>query len=599
MSHCTHPYRDSERACPHTPVGESSLCLWHNPAVQKSDAYARDLLAQADVVAQGDLTQFQLVGLVWYGAQLPRRNFRGADLRDAIFDGSDLTGCDFSGAILRRACFKRCTMQGVHLTGADLTGTNFCDSDLSNATITCAIIDGTLLMGADLEGVQLASATIKSFRWNRRTRFNKAISDTEVRSDGDSDAPTQAFLAPLALETSASARSQLLDGDIEDNRTREYIAESESVTPLASLPVTENFGPTKITKIVALPTPQKQWLPWAVAATIAVGGAGVGAWGYAATRGASSVSSTTLADVQQERDNLLTQHEADIAEMRRVQDRAHVAESHAAENIQESTMRRTELESLRAQLRDAELEASRCQSAEDKAALLGVTVQELELINGDIARHGARQERLGRVLSDGVSRLDRERQEAVTALARNQADVQHLLVLEHDVQGLRDQISDTTRERDVLLAQNRKLMSELTVAQGDIERYLARVEGTHLRDVLVGNGVEAALLPIEAGTTLALNGDYLLTLRVDPGAQAGLVQAQIVVQRPPSAANPEITLVLYDAERQPLRRLSYSFPHVDRGAPLVSSTTITACDRFPSFARVQVVPGLDGMTAAR
>ena len=76
-------------------------------------------------------------------------------------------------------------------------------------------------------------------------------------------------------------------------------------------------------------------------------------------------------------------------------------------------------------------------------------------------------------------------------------------------------------------------------------------------------------------------------------------QIQVVVQRPAAAANPEVTVVLYDRDQRPLRRLSHSFPHIDAGKPFVAVSTTVACDRFPAFARVLIAPGMDGLSAAR
>jgi hypothetical protein len=107
------------------------------------------------------------------------------------------------------------------------------------------------------------------------------------------------------------------------------------------------------------------------------------------------------------------------------------------------------------------------------------------------------------------------------------------------------------------------------------------------------------MLSVVKGKPVAMSGDYLLTLRVDPGEQPGLVRAGIVVQRPSGATNPDVTVVLYDENQQPLRRIAYSFPHVDAGKPFVASTTEIVCEKFPAFARVMVVPGLDGLSAKR
>lgn len=594
MGLCSHRFRDQARACPHAAIGETGLCLWHNPAVRKDDAYVCGLLKQADVLAKGDLAEFHLAGLSWPGASLPLRNLRCADLRDAVLDGAALDGCDLTGAVLRRASLKRCDLRGARLAGVDLAGANLCGADLREADLTGTVIDGTLLMGADLTGANLAGAEIRSFRWNRRTRF-AGVKGFESQGETGEEAPTQAFVAPLAHETGHAVVSDLDDGGPDDLRTREYVAQQvDDRTPA------EPSAATAQTRIQVQPPPRtvRHWWPLAAAASLAIAGGAVGLWGWRQAQQAAAPEAARWALLEQERDNLVRQHEADLAEMRRVQERERTVGTQLAALKQDTAQRRAELEATRSALQEAQHEADRRHAAEDRAAILGITVRELESINGELARHGSRQERLGRVMADGVVRLDRERGEALTALERNRADTQRLAVLEQEVRQLGGRLETASRDRDVLAERNRALSGELLTARRDIERYLARIEGTHLHESLVG-GSEASLLPVAAGMPLALDGDYLLTLRVDPGEPSGSVQMRVVVQRPPAAANPEVTVVLFDAERRPLRRLAFSFPHVDRGAPLVSATAITTCDRFPAFVRVQVVPGLDGMTAAR
>jgi hypothetical protein len=341
---------------------------------------------------------------------------------------------------------------------------------------------------------------------------------------------------------------------------------------------------------------------WAAAAGIAVATGAAGlllghAWAPPAE--ADRALAVKLDTTERACTNLASQHEADLKAIRAEQERGRRSEAERATLGQQLALRGAELEALRRALREAECDASRRQGAEDRAELMGLTVSELEHINGDLARHGARQERLGRVLADGAERVEKERHEMAERLERNRVDQQRMAVLDQEVRTLSAQVTDLTRERDAQTVLNRKLTGELVAAQRDIERYLARLGGTSLQDVLTGARDSAPLMAVTAGTPVALSGDYLMTLRVDPGPTAGWVQTRVVVQRPPSAANPEVTVVLYDANQHPLRRLSFSFPHIDSGAPLVSSTTLTTCDRFPAFARVQVVPGLDEVTAAR
>ena len=120
MGICQHVYRDRHAPCPHLVPEGASVCVWHNAAVLKTDAYVHELLLQADIAAQADLSEFRLGGLVWPKAHLPLRNLHGADLRDGFLDGADLSGCDLANACLRRTSLKHADLRGAKLVGADL-----------------------------------------------------------------------------------------------------------------------------------------------------------------------------------------------------------------------------------------------------------------------------------------------------------------------------------------------------------------------------------------------------------------------------------------------------------------------------------------------
>jgi uncharacterized protein YjbI with pentapeptide repeats len=593
MAACTHAYQDPHTPCPHPASGDGGCCLWHNPLVVKGDDYVRDLLLQADALAQADLSEFHLVGLHWPGAHLPLRKLTRADLRDVHFDGADLSGSELSHANLRRASLKRVDLRGAKLVGADLSGTNLTEADLRDADLSGAQLTGTVLNGCDLRGANLAGAKIVDFRWNRLTRFAgvKGLDANRSGGSGDGD-PTQAFPAPLALGGAITGdRSALADPDPELTRTHVYA------------PVGSGALPAPAPTPSAVPTqPARGWrVALAASLMLAAGGMAVGAWGM--LRGGPATQ-PTLADgseelLKQEIANLQRQHEADLEQMRALQEQVRDTADRGTTLKQEAALRRAEVDALKAALRASESDLARLQVADDRAALLAQQVDDLKRLNAELARETGRQEQVGRILADGVGRLRGENQALAAERDQNQIDRRHLAEVEKELLGLRESVATLTNERTELLARNAKLTGDLHAASRDIERYLARVNATHLQDYLTDDQSRVPLLSVVKGKPVAMSGDYLLTLRVDQGGQPGLVSAKLVVQRPPGATNPDVTVVLYDENQQPLRRIAYSFPHVDAGRPFVASTTEVACDRFPAFARVLIAPGLDGLSARR
>ena len=594
MAVCTYTYQDSHTPCGHPAAGDSALCLWHNPVVSKSDPYVRDLLTQADAAGQADLSEFHLVGLQWPDASLPLRKLTRVDLRDAHLDGADLSGCELSHAVLRRTSLKRADLRGARLVGADLSGTNFTDADLRDADLSGAQLAGTVLNGCDLRGANLAGAKVVDFRWNRRTRFAgvKGLEADRTVSRGDED-PTQSFPAPLALCGAITGDiSALEDPDPELCRTHLYAPAVQSM-------VSSGSAVAPVSELRA--TLFSRWR-WATAAAIvlAVGGVVVGVWGWSQQASANvAVAIQPSENLKQELANLQRQHEADLAQIQTVQGQLRGTAGQGSSLKQELALRQAEADALRTALRASESDLLRLQEVDDRATLLSQKVDELTSLNAELARETGRQGQVGRILAIGVGRLKTENQALAADRDQQQIDRRHLADVESEVARLRESVAGFTTERTDLLARNAKLSGDLFVASRDIERYLNRVNASHLQDYLTDDQSRIPLLTVARGKPIALSGDYLVTLRVDQGQQPGTVLTYVVVQRPPSATNPDVTVVLYDENQQPLRRLAYSFPHVDANKPFVSSTTEVVCERFPAFARVMIAPGLDGLSAQR
>ncbi len=674
MSACTYRRAGEDVVCPHDVVPGSAVCLWHNPAVRKTDAYVRELLQRADARGKGDLHGFQLAGLVWPQAGLPLRNLRGCDLRDAFLDAADLGGADLADAVLRRTSLKGADLRSARLAGTDLSGCNLSGADLRDADLSGALLADTCLLGADLRGARFAGARIVSFRWNQLTRF-AGVSGLDPNGAQCGPDETQVFLAPLLASDPhpSGVRSALADPDLELTKSRIF-APGPLVAPVVAAPVpaaaatadepvtvaiaaatvattaapavapatvstaapsvpttaiaaapsgplvgTTSYPPsrTPATALHALPRPRAGHgllVATVAALVLAAGGVGAGVYGWQVAmqaRGVAAAASAALqakpvppdaarlAQLEGERTASARQHEADLAELKRLQGTVHEAADRGANARQEAAVSRAESEQLRANLHASENEALRLQGVDDRCTVLAQQLKQAQSLAADLARHGAKESRVAVILAQGVDRLQDENRTLAEQRDQRLLDYGNAAQAQGEVKRLHGELDTAIAERERLHQQNQQLTASLLGAQHDIERYLARITATHLQDYLGSDNAHEPLLPLTAGTPVALSGDYLLTLRVDRGQTPGTVQAQVVVQRPPAATNPEVTIVLYDQDERPLRRIAYSFPHVDGGAPFVSGMTTVACDRFPSFARVLVAAGMDDVSAKR
>jgi hypothetical protein len=333
---------------------------------------------------------------------------------------------------------------------------------------------------------------------------------------------------------------------------------------------------------------------------VGISGAGFGLWHLQhPTSYAGHTASSPDTNLSIEVANLQQQHEADLHEIMRLQEKLRSSTDLASKSKQDAAVAHAKAESIRTALQASETDLMRLHGANDRALILEQKMVKILALNAELAKNGAREENVGRILAKGVDQLQSDNQALVRERDQLTIDRNHLAMVEADLKQAHTDYQKLTHERDSLLTINQQLSSDLQGATKNIERYLARVNATHLQDYLSEDNNRVPLLTIKPGMPIALTGDYLLTLRVDHGSQPDTVLTKIVVQRPSSVTNPDITVILYDEQQQPLRRIAYSFPHVDSGRPFVSSSTEVACERFPVYARIHVTPGLDGLSAQR
>jgi hypothetical protein len=576
MASCQHQYPQHHNRCPHPVPDGGTHCIWHNPLVRKNSDYVPNLLVRSSKDSNGNLEGFLLSSLFWPRAELANQNLRDADLRDAVLDHGNFAESDLTKAVLRRASFKNADLHGAILTGADLSDTNFSGANLRDCDLSYATLSGTILLGADLAGANLAGAKVSDFSWNRLTNFT-GIKGLEPQKSVDDDDETQMFFAPLAMGQGESPKSDLSDPDPFRERTRVFT-------------VPDPFSRQKRPATLAHRMTQAK-TPLRLAASLLIVGGGIGAAldflyhdRYPKTDAGPAIAASEDAKHQME---------IYVEQIHELQNRNNEALAKLETMNQGSGIQAAELQKLQEAFADARAEAAKYHDSQDRAERLSRQLQEQAKLVEELAVASHRQERIAEVLATGAMRLETEKAEMAMQLEANVSEKELVAKLRSQLDELKPQLAQAERDRDDLDERNKLLVKDLVSAWKDIEHYLARVSGTALQDYLIGSETSAPLLTVTPGQSLALGGDFLITLRLESGASPNTVASLLTIQRPSSRTNPDITVALYDEHQQPLRRIAYSFPHVDDGNPFTTASTTVACDRFPHFARILVAPSME------
>lgn len=582
---CAHVFADPRLSCPHRVVGDGNRCLWHNPAVRKADPYVRALFLHTDGFGAG-FSECHLAGIDLRELDLVGRDFTRTDLRDAVLDRAQLGSTDFTGANLRRTSLRGADLRCAILVGVNLTGASLIEADLRDADLSGAVLDGTVLLGADLRGANLAGAQVVDFQWNRLTRF-EGVRGFDARPEQADGETTQIFLAPVAMPDLDTAIRLGFNHDADYERTRIFSVGRSSSTEQAPPPVAAMALP-----VAPVGGVRRAWLIVPAIAGLLIG-AGMAGGTVAHLRPVQPPAPATL-----ELAAAKVQAEADAAQIRALQEQSTKFADQLATLQQTTGADGARAALLAQQLVDAQADLARLLDADDRATAATLAVGERDLLTRDLATVTSRQERLSRILADGVERLRGENAELTTQLSSATTRVAALEATQAENVKLKQKLAVITTERDMLASLYRTATAELGTAKKDIERYLARVSGSQLAGLLTEEGAGVPLMPVVAGKPMSLGGDYLVTLAVETSkAVNGTLDLKLIIQRPAAAANPDATIVLYDEKKRPLRRLATSFPHVDQGAPFVSVGASISCDRMPAFARVVLAPGIEDVAA--
>lgn len=128
-------YQNPDGWCCDQPCGESGLCYWHDPKVDKSKDDIKD-----------QVEEWAAAGKPLDGFQLAKTNLEDIDLVNR--------GCK-EGYLCRDVDFYRANLTDAHFFGLDLRGSSLMKAKLIGANLHCAKLDNCNLLGAELSRAKL------------------------------------------------------------------------------------------------------------------------------------------------------------------------------------------------------------------------------------------------------------------------------------------------------------------------------------------------------------------------------------------------------------------------------------------------------------
>lgn len=128
-------------------------------------------------------------------AELNGMDFRGRDLRDAVFVNATLTNVNFENADLRGANFTNADLSGSNMNGANLEGANLTNATLSGTHMLGVNLHNAVLTNVDMNEALTGKMNIKPAAEIREALINKpgrppAKVDLTVNFDFNSDTLT-------------------------------------------------------------------------------------------------------------------------------------------------------------------------------------------------------------------------------------------------------------------------------------------------------------------------------------------------------------------------------------------------------------------------
>ncbi len=636
MTQCQHSYHNHNHSCQQTACPDSTLCIWHDPSVLKSDPYVIEVLQQTIALISDDLIEFQLAGLQFPKAPWAGKCLNYADLSDANLQQANLSDAQLRGTRFHRSYLAGADLRGADLSHADLTGCNLSNATLSGANLQGVTLDNTILNGTDLRGADLSDAHIDSFSWNRLTRFAGVIGFEAETNSVTSDSATQKFVAPLALGQFDPLREQghapldsshpaLRRTHVYKNLNQNELLAGIETPSMASIPST-HLNEIEKAHQLALHKQSRLTLVYKILTAAAVLLA-LSGWVLASSYQSNSDAAINLQALllkersksdrlQAELSKLPTQVDtpalaADDSKWKRLIEEKNKALIAADNELKLSQQREQHIEDFRHQQEKniADLQSKvdglyidnqRLNLRDDTFQNMRHKYNQAKQLAEDYRIKNQRLQRTASILAEGLDKVERERDELVVYKKqqlgkefKNQDLVKSVDSLTRDKKSLEKFVTELESNNENLRIAGRNAIDKL-------DAFRQRIEGTSLQEILGEAQDTTNSIPIIPGKAIVLGGDYLVTLRVTPHDEdPDSIATRVVIQREAHDPIPDVNLILYDEQGSMLRRLSYSFSGGSAStSPFVSASSKISCQTFPASVRILLNTGTDNKGTA-
>lgn len=220
----------------------------------KSDARHEESVVWRNQIGGSDSTpgavvdSLDLSGLHASDKGLREMSARSANLDDAYFVLSDLSGSDFTSASLRGADLSRATARGARFDGADLRGAVLTRTSLVDAVLTNADLRGATLWRADLRNADLSGALIDADSlhgacWSDQTTLPAEVDSVEPMCAGELDQP---FDPGISFSIETTVRPGFWPGETSTTQTRIDAAPGDTITLVTEV---TNIGSTDLDEV--------------------------------------------------------------------------------------------------------------------------------------------------------------------------------------------------------------------------------------------------------------------------------------------------------------------------------------------------------------
>ncbi|NOH69913.1 potassium transporter Kef [Vibrio pectenicida] len=162
QSQCS--YQNPDGWCCDQPCGDSGLCYWHDPKVDKSNDDVKD-----------KVEQWAAEGKPLDGFQLARTN---------LLDINLVNRGNKDGYLCRDVDFYRADLTDAHFFGLDLRGSSMMKTKMVGANLHCAQLDHCNLLGADLD-----RAKLENVKWGRYIKQEEQVREARKARQYDRVTP--------------------------------------------------------------------------------------------------------------------------------------------------------------------------------------------------------------------------------------------------------------------------------------------------------------------------------------------------------------------------------------------------------------------------